>query len=136
MTSHEHIAPGDCPVCGNRLNITQLGCQACGTALTGLFASCPYCSLGDLDRKILRTFLGSRGNMRELARELGVSYPTARQRFAELLVRLGIESPDADGSGEDLAGGWDETGDREEVLRRLAAGELDLNEAEALLRQR
>ncbi len=136
MTDHEHIPPGDCPVCGNRLNITQLGCQACGTALTGLFTSCPYCSLGDQDRKILRTFLVSRGNMRELARELGVSYPTARQRFAELLVRLGIESFDGEGSGDDRPAEWEETGDREDVLRRLATGELDLNEAEALLRQR
>ncbi|HEU4543275.1 MAG TPA: DUF2089 family protein [Jiangellaceae bacterium] len=122
-------------MCGHRLNITQLGCQSCGTGLTGLFTSCPYCSLGAQDRKMLRTFLVSRGNMRELARDLGVSYPTARQRFAELLARLGIEPADteADANGSD---GWEGTGDREDVLRRLAAGELDLDEAEALLRQR
>lgn len=136
MTNHEHIPPGDCPVCGHRLNITQLGCQACGTALTGMFTSCSYCSLGDQDRKILRTFLASRGNMRVLARDLGVSYPTARQRFAELLERLGIETADAEVSAEARTDGWEDTADREEVLRRLAAGELDLSEAEALLRQR
>jgi hypothetical protein len=37
---------------------------------------------------------------------------------------------------EGRTGEWEGTGDREDVLRRLAAGELDLNEAEALLRQR
>ena len=136
MTGHEHIPPSDCPVCGHRLNITQLGCQACGTGLSGLFTSCPYCSLGDHERKILRTFLVSRGNMRVLARDLGVSYPTARQRFAEMLERLGVETSDAEVSAEGRTDGWEDAGDREDVLRRLAAGELDLNEAEALLRQR
>jgi hypothetical protein len=83
--------------------------------------------LRELDRQILRTFLVSRGNMRELARDLGVSYPTARQRFAELLARLGLEDA-ADGS-EPAAPSYD----REDVLRRLATGELDLDEATAML---
>ena len=124
---HLHQAPSDCPVCGVRLHVTRLGCESCGTELSGRFASCQYCSLGAQDQKILGTFLVSRGNMRELARELGVSYPTARQRFAELLERLGLEAP------ADPVAGRADTVDREEVLRRLAAGELDLDEATALL---
>jgi hypothetical protein len=63
--------------------------------------------------------------MRELARDLGVSYPTARQRFADLLVRLGLEAGGADVGAPPFS--------REDVLRRLAAGELDLDEAAALL---
>lgn len=124
MSDGGHVPPADCPVCGDRLHITHLGCLSCGTELSGRFAPCPYCSLGAQDRKILRTFLVSRGNMRELARELGVSYPTARQRFAELLAALGLEE-----AGEPTAA----RPDREDVLRRLAAGELDLDEAEAML---
>ena len=65
-------------------------------------------------------FLVSRGNMRELERHLGVSYPTARQRFAELLVRLGFE-----GDPRPL--------DRERVLADLAAGRIGVDEAESLL---
>jgi hypothetical protein len=65
--------------------------------------------------------------MRELARDLGVSYPTARQRFAELLQRLGLEEA-TDGSPAPAA-----VFDREDVLRRLAAGELDLDEATSML---
>ncbi|WP_026874977.1 DUF2089 domain-containing protein [Jiangella gansuensis] len=122
-----HQAPADCPVCGVELHVTRLGCDSCGTELSGRFASCPYCALGAQDRKILSTFLVSRGNMKDLARELGVSYPTARQRFAELLERLGLE--EAAGSGVRP----DHAVDREAVLRRLAAGELDLDEATTLL---
>lgn len=119
-----HVPPRQCPVCDDRLDITRLGCTSCGTELSGRFASCPYCSLTAQDRRILHTFLVSRGNMRELARDLEVSYPTARQRFAELLARLGLEdAAERAGAGPD----------REEVLRRLAAGELDLDEATAIL---
>ncbi|SDT56190.1 DUF2089 domain-containing protein [Jiangella sp. DSM 45060] len=123
---HLHQPPSDCPVCGVKLHVTRLGCESCGTELSGRFASCPYCSLTAQDQKILGTFLVSRGNMRELARELGVSYPTARQRFAELLERLGLEAPAETAAAAGAV-------DREEILRRLAAGELDLDEATALL---
>src|SRR5690606_22622682 len=100
------------------LRTTRLGCEACGTELSGRFAGCAYCSLSAYDQKILRVFLSSRGNMRELAKELGVSYPTARQRFAELLIRLGL-----DGQTEDSDGGPPPV-DREGVLRQLAAGQI------------
>lgn len=127
MNGAEHLPPRQCPVCGDELHVTRLGCGSCGSELAGRFAACPYCALRELDRKILRTFLVSRGNMRELARDLGVSYPTARQRFAELLARLGLEesTDESEGPTTDL--------DREDVLRRLAAGELDLDEATAML---
>lgn len=122
-----HVPPSDCPVCGDRLEITGLGCRSCGTAVTGRFASCPYCSLDQQEQKILRNFLVSRGNMRELARVLGVSYPTARQRFADLLVKLGLEEETGEAAPAQ---------DRETVLRRLAAGELDLDQAAAILSER
>ena len=120
--------PRSCPVCGEELQVTRLGCPSCGSELAGRFASCPYCALGEQDRQILRTFLVSRGNMRELARDLGVSYPTARQRFGEMLGRLGLEVPaHHDAHAQPAPAG------REDVLRRLATGDLDLDEASALL---
>lgn len=129
LNRHAHQPPGECPVCGDELHVTQLGCETCGTRLSGRFTACPYCSLSARDQKMLRTFLTSRGNMRELARELGVSYPTARQRYAELLERLGLEEM---GESAKSSSGQPAV-DREDVLRRLATGEIDLDQATAQL---
>ena len=115
----EHRHPTDCPVCGDRLLTTRLGCTSCGTEVSGLFTSCSYCGLSEVEEEMLRVFLVSRGNMKELARFLQVSYPTARQRFAELLERMGL--------ADELARR------RDDVLRRLAAGEIEVDEAERLL---
>lgn len=108
-----HRAPHDCPVCGDELATTRLGCPTCGTELSGHFASCEFCALEDSDRDVLRVFLASRGNTKEVERHLGVSYPTARARVDRVIARLGLdgEAPAPD--------------PRREILDALAAGELD-----------
>ena len=72
---------------------------------------------------MLRVFLVSRGNMRELEKHLGVSYPTTRQRFADVLAKLGLEDP-AEAK---------KSVDRDAVLADVAAGRLSVDEAEKLL---
>ena len=113
-------APRDCPVCASGLEVTRLSCPECATELSGTFASCEFCALGDEDRTLLRVFLASRGNMKDLERHLGVSYPTARARFDALLGRLGIERPAVPGEGG---------GEQLTVLEDLARGSIDVDEA-------
>ena len=72
---------------------------------------------------MLRVFLASRGNLREVEKHLGVSYPTARLRFAELLEKLGL--------GESTE---PETGlTRDQILSEVASGALSPREAEDLI---
>ncbi|MGH7919814.1 MAG: DUF2089 domain-containing protein [Candidatus Dormibacteraceae bacterium] len=111
-------APRDCPVCGERLAQTRLSCHSCGTELSGDFASCDFCALGPEDRETLRVFLQSRGNMKELERHLGVSYPTARGRFDALLQKLGITPGPETRPRPPLS-----------VLSQLARGEIGIDEA-------
>jgi len=118
--------PRDCPVCGAGLQVTRLGCGSCGSELSGVFESCGFCGLSDGERELLRVFLVSRGNMREVERYLGVSYPTARQRYADLLAKLGLEGAGATESQPRVS--------REEVLARLARGEIDVDDAAEQLR--
>ena len=110
--------PLNCPVCSSRLTLTRLSCPACDTELSGGFTSCEYCVLADDDRDVLRVFLASRGNMKELERHLGVSYPTARARFDGLLAKLGIDRPSAQAAPS-----------RVELMEQVARGEIDIEEA-------
>ena len=109
--------PSNCPVCSQRLATTRLTCPDCSTELSGAFTSCEFCILNDEDRDVLRVFLASRGNMKELERHLGVSYPTARARFDGLLTRLGIERASAPAPS------------RLELMEQVARAEIDIDEA-------
>jgi hypothetical protein len=107
--------------------LTRLGCQSCGTELSGLFEPCEFCGLSEEDRSLLRVFLASRGNMKDLERHLGVSYPTARARLDGVLTRLGLAP-----SNETVSAG---PRSRLEILEELARGELDVDEAQQQLSQ-
>jgi len=95
-----------------------LTCPSCETELSGAFASCEFCVLTDEDREVLRVFLASRGNMKELERHLAVSYPTARARFDALLAKLGIDRAQAPALPS-----------RVELLEQVSRGELNIDEA-------
>lgn len=110
--------PLNCPVCDGRLALTRLSCPDCHTELSGGFDTCEFCVLTNEDREVLRVFLASRGNMKDLERHLGVSYPTARARFDALLGKIGIDRP----SGAPAL-------TRVELMEQVARGEIDVDEA-------
>src|SRR6266576_3026485 len=109
--------PSTCPVCNHRLALTRLSWPACEKGLSGAFAQCEFCVLTDEDREVLRVFLASRGNMKDLERHLGVSYPTARARFDGLLGKLGIEKAAAPAPS------------RVGLMEQVARGEIAIHEA-------
>ena len=122
--------PRDCPVCSSRLQVTQLGCPTCGTGLSGSFESCEFCGLDQADRDLLRVFLASRGNMKELERHLGVSYPTAWARFDDLLRKLDLGSPaPATTTTAAAVAAPGRPDPRLDVLRAVATGTVDVEAA-------
>lgn len=125
---HRHRAPNACPVCGHGLALTRLGCDACGTEIGGSFRTCEFCALDEAELVTLRVFLTSRGNLREVERHLGVSYPTARLRFNEILAKLGLGDEPAEHPAERPA-----APDRDQILARVAAGTLSPEDARPLL---
>jgi len=70
-------------------------------------------------RDFVVTFLKVRGNLREMERELGVSYPTVRNRLDGVLKALGYEV-EREAAREE---------DRRQVLAALERGELTAEEA-------
>lgn len=121
--------PADCPVCGDDLITTRKGCLRCGTQIVGEFASCEFCALSGPDLQLLRVFLSSRGNLREVGKYLEVSYPTARTRLDAVLEKLGLS---ANGAAEPTVEEETPSAD-EQILARVASGEISPEVAQQLL---
>ena len=65
---HDVIAT--CPVCSGELAVTRLRCSSCGTTIDGEFTVGRFSRLTKDQQTILMSFLRSRGNLREMEREL------------------------------------------------------------------
>lgn len=127
----------DCPVCDSPLTVTRLHCNTCGTTIEGEFTVGRFSRLNREQYALLESFLRSRGNLRELERELGVSYPTVRNRVEALLRALdladGTPMPPEPPRSEPATPAIDpET--RRSILERLARHEMTAEQAAAALR--
>jgi hypothetical protein len=130
-----------CPVCEGELQVTRLNCTTCGTSIDGHFSVGRFGRLSREQLALLESFLRARGNLRELERELGISYPTVRNRVEALVRTLDLgDGPalPADGPAHSADGPESPTGltgaARREVLERLARRELTAEQAAAALR--
>lgn len=129
-----------CPVCEGELAITRLHCRSCGTALEGEFGVGRFGRLSREQLTLLESFLRSRGNLKDLERELGISYPTVRGRVEALLRALGLADGDAPIADEPMAADApnpitdDDASERRAILDRLARREMTADEAAEALR--
>jgi hypothetical protein len=131
-----HDVISTCPVCANELSVTRLHCGSCGTTLEGDFSVGRFGRLSRDQLALLESFLRSRGNLREMERELGISYPTVRGRVEALVRALGF-GPRADADEPDPGAGdaaGDRSATRQQILERLANHEIDAEAAAAALR--
>lgn len=133
-----------CPVCEGELTISRLHCRSCGTALEGEFGVGRFGRLSKEQMALLESFLRSKGNLKEMERELGISYPTVRGRVDALVRALGLGEGDEGESEADEAASAveapeapdaDLAGQRREILERLAKREIAADEAAAALRE-
>jgi len=118
---------GLCPICGDRLFVTRLHCHRCATTIEGNFEPCRFCSLSPEHKAFLEVFVKCRGNIKEVEKELGISYPTVRNRLDGALAAMGFGSDGADDRVETA-------GRRKEVLDALSRGEISADDAVKLLR--
>jgi hypothetical protein len=129
-----HDVISTCPVCSNELAVTRLHCRSCGTTLEGDFSVGRFGRLNRDQLALLESFLRSRGNLREIERELGISYPTVRSRVEALVLALGFGArADAD-DADDPATEPTAARTREEILQALARHEMSADDAAAAIR--
>lgn len=122
--------PGNCPVCGETLEVTRLNCHHCGTTIEGNFALGRLSRLNAEQIFFVETFVRCEGTIKRVEKELGISYPTVRSRLRDVIRALGYEVV------SDLAAEDDHLSEEERsaVLDRLYKGEITSEEALELLR--
>ncbi|MCI0399266.1 MAG: DUF2089 domain-containing protein [Chloroflexi bacterium] len=117
-----------CPTCGGELAVTQLSCTNCETVILGRYAPCLFCRLSPENLRFLEVFVKNRGNVKEMERELGVSYWAIRNRLNEVVAAMGFEAEPAAAREETSAA-------RRDVLEQLNRGEITVAEAAELLKR-
>ena len=134
-----HDVISTCPVCSSELAVTRLHCGSCGTTLEGDFSVGRFGRLNRDQLALLESFLRSRGNLREMERELGISYPTVRSRVEALVRALGFgeraDVDDVDDAPTEVTPTPTGTPmDRTAILEALARHELSAEDAAAAIR--
>ena len=78
-----------CPVCLGKLKAVKLKCDDCDTNIENEFnlSKFDYLSMGQLN--FVETFIKCRGSIKEVEKELGISYPTVRSKLDEVIDSLG-----------------------------------------------
>ncbi len=94
-----YSVPDKCPVCGHELLVNRLSCTYCATKIEGEFSTCKFCRLPAEQREFIEVFIKCRGSIKEVERELGISYPTVRIRLDTVIAALGYRGVDR-GEGE------------------------------------
>lgn len=123
---------GRCPMCEAELVVTHLRCQQCGTGLEGVFHLNKFDRLSREQLRFVDVFVKNRGVIRDVEKELGISYPTVRSRLDEVIRALGYDDAGTEGAPPSPA--VPDLPARTAVLDRLASGEITAEQAVALLR--
>lgn len=113
----------NCPVCSKTLKITKLQCSHCQTTIENDFELSKFAALNQEQLYFIEVFLKSRGNIKEVEKELGVSYPTVRGKLNDIISALGYKERKAD------------TEERS-VISMLEKGEIGVDEALNLLKDK
>lgn len=125
----KYKTPSRCPVCDHELTITRLTCNHCQTKLEGNFTTSKFGKLSSDQLEFIEVFVKCRGNIKDVEKELGISYPTVRGRLDGVIQALGYSVE----KSESLL--IDEKEKRQEILSSLEKGEMTPQEAAKQLKK-
>lgn len=124
----KYKVPGVCPVCSHQFRISKLLCTHCQSKLEGEFELPKICRLPDEQLEFVEVFIKCRGNIKDVEKELGISYPTVRNRLEGVIQALGYKAEKV----EDLE---EQETRRQEILAALDEGRITPKEAAEQLKK-
>ncbi|MBN1326695.1 MAG: DUF2089 domain-containing protein [Candidatus Cloacimonetes bacterium] len=105
-----------CPVCNGELEVIEYQCSRCQTSIRGRFRLGDLASLNLKQQEFVKVFICCGGNIKEVEKTLGISYPTVKNRLGEISDIL-CPSKEADPSLPDL------------LLADIESGKITVDEA-------
>ncbi len=112
-----------CPVCNSKLTVTKLECKKCGTVIENDFEQSKFSYLTSDQLNFAEIFIKCRGNIKDVEKELGISYPTVRGKLEDLAASLGyapVKEKEVNSS---------------EIIDKLDKGEITAEQALILLKK-
>lgn len=85
-----------CPVCDGSLKAIKLKCESCGTVIENSFDFPPLMRLSRENMEFAEVFLLCRGNIKDVEKELGISYPTVRAKLDQVIESLAVSKKSSD----------------------------------------
>ena len=113
---------GSCPICDSDLIVTKLKCKNCQTEISGEFQLSKFNYLSKEHLYYIEVFIKNRGNIKQIEKELGISYPTVKKYLDEVIQSLGYEVSN------------EEKIKKEDIFKRLEKGEITALEAANLIK--
>jgi len=80
--------PKSCPSCDSLLEVTQLTCSNCKTTIAGNFVLPILTQLTEEEQEFILQFFISSGSLKEMAVQLGNSYPTVRNKLDDMIEKI------------------------------------------------
>ena len=120
----KHTIPGECPVCSGELKIDSISCTECDMKMTGTFYVSGFSKLSPKQLEFVKAFIKCKGSIKEMEKELGISYPTVKSRLDEVAGALGLAvEPEPEKGNTD-------------ILESLDKGELSIEEAVNIIKNK
>jgi hypothetical protein len=88
MSDDKLPVSNECPFCQRVMSVTTMTCDACRVSISAAF---PMSRLGGLPvehQRFIEMFVLASGNLKEIAEQVGVSYPTIRSRLDKVIESL------------------------------------------------
>ncbi len=111
----------DCPVCGEQLKAVKLNCSVCGTTIENEFNLSRFGKLNTEQLDFVEIFLKCRGSIKDVEKEMNISYPTVKGKLNDVIKALGYDVQD-DKTEE-------QTGSIKSVIDSLEQGDISAEEA-------
>ncbi|MEN6444962.1 MAG: DUF2089 family protein [Candidatus Cloacimonas sp.] len=112
----------NCPICKSELKVRELYCPHCEVSFKGDFQTNWLADLNASQLEFIRLFVLVQGNLKELQDKLGISYPTVKNRLAEIIGVITKKKPQTDSVID--------------VLSDLEEGFINVEEAINVIKQR